>query len=64
MGGGGSNLSVHWTLTVRNSYFDSPLKILGRLEYLLMLHNSLFSKLFCVEYREEDDMNTRKGMFC
>ena len=24
-GGEGSNLSVHWTLTVRNSYFDSPL---------------------------------------
>ena len=24
-GMGGSNLSVHWTLTVRNSYFDSPL---------------------------------------
>ena len=26
MGGGGSNLSVHWTLTVRKSYFDSPLR--------------------------------------
>ena len=25
-GVGGSNISVHWTLTVRKSYFDSPLK--------------------------------------
>ena len=30
VGVGDSNLSVHWALTVRNSYFDSPL---NRKEY-------------------------------
>ena len=58
-GVGGSNLSVHWTLTVRKSYFDSPLNYCVFLCTIVVIYFSSefrWGRYLKVELAERDVM--------